>query len=892
MFTRLMFGMGSSIAWSVIALMTPLTRLLSGTRLGSLLQTVSLSRVRLHPLRTSASAIGITLGVAVLAAVSVVNHSIMSSVNATVEELAGKADLQITAGSSGFAESTLTAVRELPEVASATPMMEQVASAFGPNGQRERVMMLGIDLLGSEESNFRSYNSADLDEVRRDQLGFVNATHNVILGRELARRLGLEVHDKIRIAVGDGVQDFEIWALVDLDGGSRAFGGSFALMYYPAMQAAFARGTNIDRIDVALAPGAKLEQVRAALQRRLGDGLTIQPPGQRADRLKKMLQSIHVGLIMTSLIALIAGACLVFNTSAIGVIQRRHELGVMRALGATRGQLVQLLTTEAVLVGTIGSALGILLGLGMSSGMLKQMSSTVSKLYLEQGVTEVHIDPIALSFCFALGVIITAVAARLATQRVGEVQPVEALSSASELRLRAPEKALSRVELLGLGLLLSTWPLLQLPVFERIPYGPLAAMLTSIASVQAFVPRLLALTRRIWPAPGRGAWSASTTLAVDSVFRDVGRSGAMAASVIAALALVVSISTFDTSFMGSLNDWIEQSLAGDLLVTSGSSMGGMSSRNTPLAEGLGAELLSIPNVAHARPYRTANQEFRGRTVKLISTDIALWAEHARIDVLEGETASVVEQVKQGAIAVSENFSRAFDVHRGDKLTLTTAEGARSFVVAGVMVDYSSDLGVIIVDRATYVAHWADSRVDTYELYLTPGASPEAVRAQIDQRLSDRFDLFVLTNRDFRAEVVQSVGQVSQLMRVLEIVTLLVAALGLMTTVLASVMNRIREVGVFRAIGMLRRQVARMVMLESIFIGYIGGVFGILLGGFAGYILLEHVMVVELGWHFAVRVPVLALGAILLLLPLLAALAGYLPARKAAGLQLRDALDYE
>lgn len=893
MFTRLMVGMGSSIAWIVIALMTPLTRLLSGTRFGSLLQTVSLSRVRLMPVQTSLSALGIALGVAVLAAVAVVNHSIMSGVSATVEELAGKADLQITAGSSGFAESTLTKTRELPEVASATPVLEQIVSVFGPDGKRERVMLMGIDLVGSEDANFRNYNSPDLEAVRRDQLGFLNATHNILLGREVAQRLGLKVHDKLRIGVAGGVQEFEIWGLVQVDGGGRAFGGSIALMYYPAMQAAFARADNIDRIDVAIAPGTTVEQATAALQRHLGDELTVQPPAERGARLKKMLLSIRVGLIMASLSALLAGAYLVFNTSMISVVQRRRELGVMRALGGTRNQLVRLLTIEGVLVGMIGSALGVLIGVLMSSGMLTQTSSVVSELYIQQGVTEVHIDPLVLSICFVIGVVTTAVAARLGSQRASEVLPVEALSSARELRFGAPKHGLSKVELLGLGLLLSTWPLMQLPAVDRVPFGPLTAIMTSAFGVQAFLPRLIALTRRVWAAPARGGWGASATLAVDSVFRDVGRSAAMAAGMIAGVSLVISLATFVTSFVSGLNDWIEQSLAGDLLVTSGTSIGGGSSRNTPLADSLGNELLSVPHVKQVRPVRSVELQFREQVVKLTSTDIAMFARSARLEVLEGgDTAAVVEQLKQGAIAVSENFSRAFDVHPGDKLSLTTHAGAKSFVVAGVLVDYTSDLGVIILDRATYVAHWADSRVDTYELYLTPRASPEAVRSQIDHQLGERFDLFVLTNREFRAEVIRSASQVVQLMRVLEVLTMLMAALGLMTTVLASVMNRIREIGVFRAIGMLRRQVAKMIVLESLFIGSIGSIFGILLGCFSGYILLEHVIVVQLGWHFDFRLPSLVLAQTLLLLPLLAALAGYLPARKAAGLQLRDALNHE
>ena len=889
---RRWMAVGNGIAWVLIALVALLARLLSRTNLGALLHSVSLSRMRQQPLRTSAGALGIALGVAVLAAVTIVNHSVMMGVRATIGDLAGKADLQVTAGSSGFLESVLDQVRDVPGVYTTTPITEQIASAFGPDGKRERLLVMGVDLIGSEDAYFRNYAPADMEAIRREQVAFLNSTNNIILGREVADRLGLKLHDKLRIAVGNGVQEFEIWGLVSLEGVGRAFGGAFAMMYYPAMQEAFARGRNIDRIDVAIVPGASVTQVASALRQRLGPGFTVDRPARRTDRIMKMLLAVRVGLIMASLSALLAGGFLVFNTSAIAVIQRRRELGVMRALGTTRSQLVRLLTLEAVLVGSVGSALGVLLGILISGVMLHWTTGVVSKLYVQQGVTDLHIDPIPLLVTFVLGVLCTAIAARVASRHASNVQPVEALSSARSRFFTVPAHGVSKMEMVGVVMLLVTAPLLALPVIDNIPFGPLAATVTWVIGVQAFVPRVLLATRRLWSGPARGMLGASTALAIDGVYRDVGRSSAMASGVIAAVGLVVSISAFVASFMSSLNDWAVRSLPGDLLVTSGAVTGALSSRNTPMSDALGGELLSIPGVTRARRIRTVDLEYSGRTVKLLSTDMGMFARTASATTIEGDSVDVVQQIEHGAVAVSENFARYFDVHRGDQLALSTKNGMRHFKVAGVIVDYTSDLGTILLDRTTYIENWADERVDTYELYLAPGVRADAVRSEINDRLGERYDLFVLTNSEFRAEIVKSASEVFSLMRVLEFVTLLVAAVGLMTTVLANVMDRVREIGVYRAIGMLSRQVAKMVMLESIFIGYLGAVIGIVVGAATGYIMSVHVMTVELGWLLPFRLPAIVLAEMLLLLPFAAALAGYFPARKAAGLELREALEYQ
>jgi putative ABC transport system permease protein len=891
-FTRVWIAFGSLIAWVVIAFVSLLAYMLRRTNMGSLLRSVSVSRMRQQPLRTSATAFGIALGVAVLAAVTVVNHSIMSGVTATIDDLAGKADLQVSASAAGFPDSLLDQVRNVPGVYTSTPVTEQVASAFGPDGKRERLLMLGVDLLGSEDAYFRSYPSQELEAIRRDQIGFLNSSNNIILGRELADRLKLRLHDKLRVSVGSGVQEFEIWGLVDIEGVGRAFGGAIALMYYPAMQVAFARGRNIDRIDVAVTKGLEIEQVAKALRQRLGPAYSIERPNRRGDRITKMLLAVRTGLMMASLSALLAGAFLVFNTSAIGVIQRRRELGVMRALGTTRRELIRLLTMEGVLVGTVGSALGVLLGIAVSGVLLRWTHRAVNELYIQQGVTDTHIDPLQLFGSFVLGVACTAIAARVATQRASDVQPVEALSSARTWIFSVPAHGLSRVELVGLCLLIATVPLTMTPPLGHIPFGPLAAMVTSLLGVQAFVPRLLGATRGLWAGPSRGTHGASTTLAIDGVYRDLGRSSGMASGVIAGVSLVVCISTFVASFMHSLNTWMTQTVPGDLLVTSGSAVSGLSSRNTPLADNLRDELLAIPGVTQARRMRCVDLQYRDSTVKLWATDMQLYAEHTKITVLSGPEDELRADLQRGQVAVSENFARRFDLKRGDQLALSTTLGMHNYRVAGIVLDYTSDLGTILIDRKTYVEGWGDERVDTYELYLADGFAPDKVRAAIVGGLAQRYDLFVLTNSEFRKEVIKSADQIFVLMRLLEIVTLLVAAMGLMTTVLASVMDRVREIGVFRAIGMLRRQIAAMVVLEAVMVGYLGAVVGIVIGTGTGYIMLVRVMTVQLGWLLPFHLPTPVLILILVTLPIAAAMAGFFPARKAARLQLRDALDYE
>jgi putative ABC transport system permease protein len=855
--------------------------------LGRLLQTVSLPRMREHRLRTSFTVLGVALGVAVLVAVVLVSRSIVSSVTGTVGDLAGKADLQVAAGSSGFDEAILDRVREVPGIYKLTPVVQQTAALRTKRGERERLLILGVDLLGTEDSYFRSYQSEDLDAIRRDPLAFLNSPHNIILSRALAQRLGVKVHDKVSINTGAGVQPFEVWGLIEDSGVGRAFGGAVGVMYYPAMQVAFGRKRNIDRIDLAVAEGVDAGQVANRLSQSLGTAFNIEPPASRGDRVAQMLTAMRTALSMASVLALIAGAFLVISTMGISVVQRKRELGILRALGTTRRQLVALLTLEGALLGTVGAGFGVLLALAISRSALRFSSDAVSEVYLEQAAGNVQLDPSVLALGFVLGIVAATAAAFLATSRAGHIKPSEALS-ANKLQFVSPA-ASTRADILGGVLLVATVLLLRVPPLEGMPWGAIFASFTLTLGGRLLMPRVVNLVHLVLSALRERFLSVETIMATDNLPRDLPRTASMASGLMAGVSLSVGVGTFILSFITSLNTWSAQLLPGDLIVASGMPTVGLSGRNTPMSDDMRAKLLAIPGVEHARSVLFSDVEYRDVPIKLAAADESYLTHYT---VLEGSEADAREGLRRGELVLSENFARRFNVHPGESVPLSTRDGTRDFKVAAVVLDYTSDRGIMRMDRTTYIAHWGDERVDSYELFLKKGVDPERVRTRINETLSQQHDLFVLTTREFRGEFVKAANKIFALMHVLEVVTLVVAMLGMVTAVLANVLDRVREVGVLRALGMQRRQVRKLVMVEATLVGGVGAVGGILVGLGIGYILLRHIAGVQMGWHLPYTFP---LGSIVTMLAVtlpVSALAGFYPARQAAALAVREALDYE
>jgi putative ABC transport system permease protein len=888
--TKLFLRLGLVFSDALLSLLTLAAWVLSPLRLGRLLRTISIPRMREHKARSTMTIMGVALGVAVLVAVHIVSDSVIAGVSATVDNIAGKADLQLSTASSGFDEALLDRIHATPGVYKATPVVQQPATILNEGARGDRLLMLGVDLLGTEDAYFRDYASHELSAIRKDALEFLNSTSNVLISRQVAERLHLKLHDKLKLSTDHGAEDFDVWGFIDGDGIGRAFGGAIAVMYYPSMQVAFGRGNHIDHVDVAVTPGTDPAEVENRLHDVLGAGFNIDRPATRGQRVQNMLAALRSSLSLASSMALAAGGMLVFNTMAITLVQRRRELATLQALGTTRFQVVQLFTLEGMLIGLVGSAAGVALGVAMSRLLLELCGRAISRVYIQQALTDVHIRWQALALGFGMGIFSTTMASAIPSMRAAKVKVAESLRSGAITSLTSKSKP-GTADAVAVLMLVAAYFLMQIPPHGTQPVGAFAAAGAVLVAGRLFLPRVIQLLHAILSPIFTRIFGLDARLANDNLPRDIGRTAATTTALMAGAALTVGFSAFNVSFISSLNEWSEQSVPGDLFVTSGAGISGLSSRNIPMEPDLGYELDKLPEVEVVQRLRLADYDYKGFPVKLISSEWKIAEHYSQRTYLEGGEEDS-RKMQDGKVTVSENFAHRFNVHRGDVIQLSGKDGAIPFEVSAVIIDYSSDIGTIRFDRAIYQKFWDDNRVDTFEVHLHPGNDVEAVRRTINERFGAKYDLFVLTNKEFRGEMLDAADSIFTIMRVLEFVLLVVAALGILNSLLANVLDRIREIGVLRALGMLRGQVARMIVMEAMLIGLVGIVAGALTGIGMGYVILTHVMSVQTGWYFTYQVPIRRIAEIAAVALPIAAFAGWYPARQAAGLVVRDALDYE
>ncbi|MBI4489059.1 MAG: ABC transporter permease [Deltaproteobacteria bacterium] len=380
-------------------------------------------------------------------------------------------------------------------------------------------------------------------------------------------------------------------------------------------------------------------------------------------------------------------------------------------------------------------------------------------------------------------------------------------------------------------------------------------------------------------------------LASDSLRRSAIRSGITVATLMISLAAIFTIAAFVHSVRGSLISWVDQMVTADLIVSSAARTAGP--LNVPLKEDLAAEMKTIPGVEVVDLYRLIRSTYEGKVILIESFSAQASEEVRKLPMVEGQGKKALRQMAGGeGVIVSESFQSKFGKGLGDTIQLPTPSGLIPFVVLGVYVDYSSDSGSILIDRALYKKIWHDELVDAFDLWLASGADIEAVIRKIKGDYGEKYQLFVSTHKELRETVVSIMEQSFSVNYAVEIVAVVVAIFSVINTLLASVLDRTREIGVLRAIGATQRQLRMMIMAEAGWMGFMGGTLGLIAGTIMSYHHVVYNTKVLTGWTFQYYYPFDVAFLSLILAVGLCLLAGYVPAKQAASTNIVTAIGYE
>lgn len=848
-----------------------------------LLRLLSWPYVRKHGLRSLLTCAGIVLGVAVFVGMHTANQSVLFAFNKTVGQIAGNTQLQITAGETGFPEEALEKVQTLPEVRVAVPVIE--AAVNSPFEGQGSLLILGVDMLG--DRTLREYDLESGDEaVIEDPLVFLAQADSIIITTPFAERNKLTTGSRLRVQTMEGMKDFVVRGIMKPGGLASSFGGNLAIMDVFAAQKMFGRGRTLDRIDLAVQENLKPEQVREKLQAMLGSGYQVEAPEARGQQFEALSRVYATTANITSLFALFIGMFIIYNTFSISVAQRRSEIGVLRALGATRKQIQSLFLTESAVAGLVGSLAGIVFGILIARGIAGYIGGILGEIYgVAQRAEEISTNPVLLIGAIAIGIVTSLVAGLLPARAASQVNPVQALQKGRSQMIGSGENRARRVAALVVAM--ASAACLALSGNSFVFY---LGYLLSIVAALLLAPTMAVLLSKALRPMMRAIRPVEGTLAADSLIQAPRRTSGTVAALMLSLGLVIALGGVAKSSYTNIRKWMDVALNPDLFVTTSETITKRSFRFPP---SIGEGLLQMREVDDVQFVRTARVQVDGRPVMLVSAGILSLEKHAKLPPVEGDPNTMYKVAAAGrGLFASQNLVLIRGYKLGQTIEIPTPTGPLRLPLVGVIDDYSDQLGSILIDRSVYTSYWKDDTVNIYRVYLKKGVDVERAKDEILRRYGKERQLFVMTNSQLKAYILRLTDQWFGLTYVQIAVAVLVAILGIVNTLTVSITDRRRELGILQAVGGLRTQIRRTIWLEALCIGIVGLLMGLALGGIQLYYSLEiskrDLAGFQLNYEYPVKIA-LALLPTILAAALISAVG---PAESAVRGSLVESLEYE
>jgi putative ABC transport system permease protein len=851
--------------------------------------------LRARPSRTLLTTFGIVLGVAVILAIDITNHSALESVTSLFSEASGKAHLIVTSSDSsdlGFSESIVRRIAGTPGVKAAIPVV-QVGTMLADEATPDQV---GLSLLGTVGNQLllygidptldieaREYKVADGQFLSPD-LG----AYDILLAKDYAKDKEVELGDDIQLLTPTGVETFRIVGLLSREGPGQLNNGRFGVIPLEAAQKAFSRMGDLDQVDIVATPeaasGAELENLKTSMQERLGAKYTVTFPATQGSRVIQMLDVYQMGLGFFSGIALFVGIFLIYNAFSMTVVERTREIGMLRALGMTRWQVMRLILTEAVILGTIGAILGVGAGVLLAKGLIRIM-----ELVLAQTVQEVPVPPTGLITSVVVGLSATLVAATLPAWQAGRISPLEAM------RIRGNPREgwlIRRGWIPGLVLI-------GVALFLLLYQGPLPPDVREQAASSAILPLFLGATllvpatigfwERLARPAARRIYGAEGQLGSSNVQRAKLRTTLTVAALMVGVAMILSIRAMTDSFKMDIRGWINAYIGGDIYVHS----------SLPMRTDFARRIESVEGVKAVAPVRYVDVKYRkpdGEEDTLVFMAVDPYS-YRRVTSFtfaadQSEAEQHMDRLAEGnAVFISSVLAEKYGLQRGDAIPLRTRRGDVEFEVAGVVIDFMNR-GLVVEGSWTDLRrYFGINDVSAFLIKLQPGQAVDAAEKRIETSYGERYHLTMESNESIKERVLSLVGQAFSLFDVVALIGMIVASLGVVNTLTMNVLERTQELGMLRGVGMTRRQVAKMILAEAGMIGAVGGLFGIAFGLFLSRLFLTSPSTMQ-GYTLTYVVPTEGILIGLIVALLISQVAALWPARRAAGIRIVEAIQYE
>lgn len=848
-------------------------------------RTISVRYLRQRWSRAVLVVASIALGVGTLVATRALNQSMQKATRGAVTPLAGVGELLVSNGDNGVPREVIDELRRaaVPGVHEVQPLV--IGRLVLPELNNRSAALIGSELPSGDRL---ASNAWGLEARLTNPLALLSGAKPAFVGAALAKALPAGV-TRFRVRAGGQDGQLGLAGTVEASGPAAGLGGGVVFMRLADAAAVLGRPDYVSRIDLSLEPGAEKEAIRQRVEALLAGRAQVRSPEANDRMVQDVIGGIELGFALGGLGALVVGLFLVYNALAVSVAERRHDIGILRSVGATRTQVAGLFAGEACLLGLLGAGLGVPLGLGLAEVSAGPLQQILSDLFLPlDGAARVQLSRADVMTAMTAGVLTALLASLVPALQAAREEPAAAVRRVPLLasrRLRLLHAACSLL-IVGTGVALF---LCRSALPER--WGAFLSVCLVLIGGLLATPLFTALGARLLQPLVRPWLGIECRLALDNLARSPGRTGLVIAALAAGTALLVETAGLTHSSEHAVLNWVDQAFPSDLVVTANSPIAG-SGDSLAMDDRVGAALAADPEVEAVLPIRFRRPVFRDRMVFVTALDAAAYGRWAgRRAELPGKDLYPA-LAEPGTTVVSENFAALYGVKVGEQITLPGKHGPVALRVIGTVLDYSWNRGSLIVDRAFYRQQFDDPLIDAFDVFLKPGADPAAVRRRLSTENGAASGLVVMTRDEVRQIIVGMIRRLYNITYAQQMVVMLVAALGVIMALLISVLQRRRELGLLRAVGATRFQVLCSLLAEAALMGLMGAAIGVLLGIPLEWYAVRVILFEESGFVFPVRIPWADVGAVVCLALGVAVLAGIVPAVHAMRLHIAEAIAYE
>jgi putative ABC transport system permease protein len=823
----------------------------------SRLRLLNIRELRTHWGRATASLAVVAVSAALLVAVLGISGSIAGSIDRFSASIGGDADLEVSGVTdAGFDESLLDTVAGVKNVTAAVPLLRMQTTTTA-----NRELLLGV---GPNISALHS----DLQSAVQNQLQagspLQSAPNGVIVGTGVG------------VARGDqfDLSSTRVTAVAVVDGPAarRLNDGHFVIAPLSLAQQISGRENCLDSILLFTAPNVNVEQVRSAVSKAVSGRAVVAKPSFRAAQTSSSFAILQAITLLAASVSLVVAAFLSYNAMSIAVAQRRPIISTMRALGGRSRTIVSDMLAEAALLGLIGGAIGSVCGIVIGRIAIGRLPSTLVQS-MEARIEYVlppYVVPLAIAACVAASVTASALAAR----QVHTVAPVEALAPVCAASTEARSRPLRIAAGIAGVILVAATILIVNTDLGRLAVASIAlAFIGGSAICFAFsgpIIRGAAAVARMFGAAGvvgaatierapRRMWVATMTV-LTAVVTTVAVTGATSNAVDSTVASFSSVADADV--------WVSSAAATDY-------------SSTLLPPDSESKLWAVPGVERVVPDQMAFATVRDTRVMLLGI-----APGSHRDIYKSMSARDRDKLLAGeGVALSRDLGHAMGVSAGDEILLPTPSGERRVQVLELVPYFSGLTGTIAMSLETMQTWFLRPGASDFEITVAPGADQQSVQAAIRNVVSK--DAFVFSGHEALAGVSSALDQVIAVITMIAWIVVVVSAVTLLNTLLLSVLDRRREIGVLRAIGANRSFTLKVILAEAAGVGIVGGLLGLILGAAIQYLIsiaLTNVLSIDVTYRANPAMIAIGLGALAICL-----LGSVPPAVRAARLNIVEAV---